>query len=105
MGKIILYRQNLSRKEYSQFPHLSKLPKMLQDDVILSYVTHLNTLRKHFTTRFEDLLNLQILPWIINPYNITAIEEGNVIMQEELFHQPKRGACDFRFTHFREYDF
>ena len=57
---------------------------MLQDDVILSYFTHLDALHKDFTKRFEDLLNLQIPQWIINPYNITAMEEANVVMQEEL---------------------
>ncbi|XP_049816406.1 uncharacterized protein LOC126263359 [Schistocerca nitens] len=57
---------------------------MIQDDDILLYVTHLDALHKDFTERFEDLLNLQIPQWIINPYNTTAIEETNVIMQEEL---------------------
>lgn len=84
VGKLILYKQNLGRKEYSQFSHLSKLPEMLQDDDILLYVTHLDALHKDFTERFEDVLNLQIPQWIINPYNTTAIEEANVIMQEEL---------------------
>ncbi|KFM67003.1 SCAN domain-containing protein 3, partial [Stegodyphus mimosarum] len=73
----------VGRKDYSQFPHLSKLPEMLQDDDILLYVTHLDALHKDFTERFEDLLNLQIPQWIINPYNTTAIEEANVITQEE----------------------
>ncbi|CAH2097818.1 unnamed protein product [Euphydryas editha] len=52
---------------------------MLQDDVIFSCVTYLNALHKDLTKRFEDLLNLQIPQWITNPYNITAMEEANVI--------------------------
>ncbi|CAH1109252.1 unnamed protein product [Psylliodes chrysocephalus] len=56
--------------------------KRLQDDVILSYITHLDPLHKDFTKRFDDLLNLQIPQWTINPYNITAMEETNMLMQE-----------------------
>ncbi|CAH1098521.1 unnamed protein product [Psylliodes chrysocephalus] len=51
---------------------------------VLSYVTHLDAFHKDFTERFEDLLNnLQIPQWIINPYNITAMEKSNMIMQEK----------------------
>ena len=84
VGKLILYKQNLSRKEFSQFPHLLKLSEMLQDDVILTYVTHLEELHRDLTTRFEDLLNMQIPQWIINPYSYTSLEEATVIIQEEL---------------------
>ncbi|CAH1101323.1 unnamed protein product [Psylliodes chrysocephalus] len=72
------------KEKYLQFSHLSILPEMLQDDVILSYMTHLEALHKNFTKRFENLLNLQTPQWIKNPYNTTAIEEANLIMQEEL---------------------
>ena len=55
----------------------------MMDDILL-YVTHLDALHKDFEERFEDILNLQIPQWIINPYDTTAIEEANLIMQEEL---------------------
>ncbi|KAJ8931825.1 hypothetical protein NQ314_015221 [Rhamnusium bicolor] len=35
-----------------------------------------------FETRFEDVLTMVILQWIINPYG--DIEETDVILQEEL---------------------
>lgn len=42
------------------------------------------------TKRFEDLLNLHIPQWIINQNNITAMDENNVIIQEEWI--TKRGS-------------
>ena len=88
MGKLIFYKQNLGRKQYSQFLHLSKLPEMLHDDDILLYVTHLDALHKDFEERFEDLLNLQIPQWIRNPYNTTAIADERRVN----YHQHRRRA-------------
>ena len=66
VGKLILYKQNLGRKQYLQFLHLSKLPEILYDEDILVYVTQLHALHKNFKERFEDLSYLQISQWIMN---------------------------------------
>ncbi|CAH1992036.1 unnamed protein product [Acanthoscelides obtectus] len=73
-------KQNIGRGEFSQFPNLSQTS--YQEDDVLTYVQHLNDLYSDFESRFEDILTMVILPWIINPYG--DIEETNVIIQEEL---------------------
>ncbi|XP_071044020.1 SCAN domain-containing protein 3-like [Parasteatoda tepidariorum] len=44
--------------------------------------SHLNTLHDDFKNRFEDILTMEIPPWIISPFDET--EETNVVLQEEL---------------------
>ncbi|GBP30179.1 hypothetical protein EVAR_94487_1 [Eumeta japonica] len=34
-------------------------------------------------SEFEDILSMEIPPWIINPFDVTEVE--NMILQEELF--------------------
>ena len=52
------------------------------DEDIQTYVQHLSTLHDNFKIRFEDILMMEIPPWIINPFDETEVE--NVILQEEL---------------------
>ncbi|CAH1995109.1 unnamed protein product [Acanthoscelides obtectus] len=73
-------KQNIGRGEFSQFPNLSETS--CQEDDVSTYVQHLNALYSDFKSRFEDILTMVILPWIMNPYG--DIEETNVIIQEEL---------------------
>ncbi|GBP98413.1 hypothetical protein EVAR_63477_1 [Eumeta japonica] len=52
------------------------------DEDIQTYVQHLIALHDDFKFRFEDILSMEIPPWIINPFDETEVE--NVILQEEL---------------------
>jgi len=52
------------------------------DEDIQTYVQHLIALHDDFKIRFEDILTMEIPPWIINPFDETEVE--NVILQEEL---------------------
>ncbi|CAH1962229.1 unnamed protein product [Acanthoscelides obtectus] len=81
LARVELMKQNIGRGEFSQFPNLSQTS--CQEDDFSTYVQHLNALYSDFESRFEDILNMVIPPWIIiNPYG--DIEETNVIIQEEL---------------------
>jgi hypothetical protein len=73
-------RQNIGRGEFSRFPNLANT--VYQEDEIFTYLQHLNDLHTDFEAIFEDILNMEIPLWIINPYK--DIEEQNVIIQEEL---------------------
>ena len=70
-----LMKQNIGRREFSQFSNVSLTN--VQDDDLLIYVQHLNVLHKDFKTRFEDILTMEIPQWIINPY--CRIEEVNTV--------------------------
>ncbi|XP_051782615.1 SCAN domain-containing protein 3-like [Erpetoichthys calabaricus] len=80
LARMNLMKQNIGRREFSQFPNLSMIN--IQDDDVLVYVQHLNVLHTDFKTRFEDVLTMEIPQWIINPYD--DIEESDVILQEKL---------------------
>ncbi|GBP51154.1 SCAN domain-containing protein 3 [Eumeta japonica] len=60
---------------------LSKDVECLDED-IQTYVQHLIALHDDFKVKFEDILSMEIPPWIINPFDETEVE--NVILQEEL---------------------
>ncbi|XP_067417820.1 SCAN domain-containing protein 3-like [Emydura macquarii macquarii] len=80
LARINLFKQNIGRREFSQFHNLSLTN--VQDDDILAYVQHLNALHSDFKTRFDDVLTMEIPHWVIDPYG--AIEESDIALQEEL---------------------
>ncbi|XP_025266439.1 SCAN domain-containing protein 3-like [Camponotus floridanus] len=80
LGKLKFMKQNISRREFSQFPNLSQVECF--DEDIQIYVQHLIALHDDFKIRFEDILTMEIPPWIINPFDETEVK--NVILQEEL---------------------
>lgn len=77
--KLSLYKENINKRQFYQFPNLSSVKP--EDDNLLIYCTHLEALRKDFITRFDDLLNLIIPDWIINPTINSEIQE--LSLQEE----------------------
>ncbi|KAL0838626.1 hypothetical protein ABMA28_016710 [Loxostege sticticalis] len=79
LGKLKLMKQNISRREFSQFPNLSQV---CIDEDIHTYSQHLSALHDDFKTRFEDILTMDIPGWIINPFEETEV--ANVVLQEEL---------------------
>lgn len=80
LGKLKFMKQNISRREFSQFSNLSQVECL--DEDIQTYVQHLIALHDDFKIRFEDILTMEIPPWIINPFDETEVE--NVILQDEL---------------------
>ncbi|XP_044572949.1 SCAN domain-containing protein 3-like [Drosophila ananassae] len=80
IGKLKFMKGNIGRREFSQFSNLSQVECL--DEDIQTYIQHLIALHGDFNTRFEDILSMEIPPWIINPFDETEVE--NVILQEEL---------------------
>jgi hypothetical protein len=80
LARIKIMKQNIGRYEFSQFPNLS--PEICQEDDVLIYVQHLDSLYSDFETRYEDILTLVIPQWIIDPFG--EIEEMDVTLQKEL---------------------
>ena len=73
-------KQNIGRREYSQFSNLQQSNS--QEHGVPIYVEHLNALYSDFQIRFEEILKMVIPQWIINPYD--DIEEEDVHLQEKL---------------------
>nr|XP_042904628.1 protein ZBED8-like [Parasteatoda tepidariorum] len=84
LKKLILWKQNFGRNEFSQFPILSDLKKNgeISSGDIQEYCQHLESFYMGFSNRFKDVLTLEVPQWVMNPY--VNIEAAEVHIQEEL---------------------
>ena len=78
-GKLKLFKQNIGRREYYQFPRLAELN--LTDDYLLAYCDISKSLREDMIKRFTDLLELEPPDWIIDPFSVD-IDEISLELQE-----------------------
>ena len=82
IDKLSLYKQNLSRREFSQFPTLKKKADSITDDTLLVYSEHLQSLHQDMLDGFGDLKELHIQPWILDPFSIDS-SSVDIDIQEE----------------------
>ena len=68
IGKLKLFKQNIGRREYYQFPRLAELN--LTEDDLLAFCEHLEVLKEDMIKRFTDLLELKPPDWIIDPFSV-----------------------------------
>ena len=81
IGKLTLFKLNIGRREFYQFPRLAELA--VSDDDLLAYCDNLAELKMDMTKRFTDLLELEIPDWIIDPFCV-HVETVSLSFQEEL---------------------
>ena len=79
IGRLKLFKPNIGRRGYYQFPRLAELK--LTDDDLLAYCKHLEVLKEDVIKRFRNLLALEPPNWIIDPFNISEVPLES---QEEL---------------------
>uniref|UniRef100_A0A5S6QMF9 Uncharacterized protein n=1 Tax=Trichuris muris TaxID=70415 RepID=A0A5S6QMF9_TRIMR len=80
--KLELYLHNLGRREFSQFPNLKAIAGILKDEDLLAYVSHLKQVSEDMKERFCYLLNLYIPSWILDPFEVPAVEAHPEIEEE-----------------------
>lgn len=80
VSKLALYKLNLGRRQFYQFQKLSSVET--NDDDILAYCQHLEALGEDFTNRFQDILNMNIPDWVLEPSS--NLETAELSLQEEL---------------------
>ena len=85
IGKLTLFKQNIGRREFYQFPHLAGLE--ISDDDLLAYCEHLEVLKADMIKRFTNLLELEPPHWLIDPFcvDVTTV---SLYLQEELIDMP-----------------
>lgn len=83
IDKLNLFRQNILRGELCMFPELETLKDNLHSEDLEYYGEHLKLLNKDMTTRFHDVLSMQVETWMIDPF-IGSINEVHTEYQEEL---------------------
>lgn len=93
VSKLLLYKRNLGRGEFYQFPNLSLMEK--RDDDVLIYCQHLEGLHNDFNTRFKDILTMKIPDWVLDPFS--SAEESELQLQEELIELSTNEELKFKF--------
>ncbi|KAF2360367.1 hypothetical protein FHG87_008875 [Trinorchestia longiramus] len=89
IDKLTLFRNNIGRQNFSQFPNLSELEneefgKSVHDDDILIYSNHLNSLHEDLNRRYQDLVYMEVPDWLLNPFTDAWKSDNNSAIQEEL---------------------
>jgi hypothetical protein len=80
VSKLALYKQNLGQRQFYQFPNLSSVET--NDDDILVFCQHLEALKEDFKTRFQNVLNMIIPDWVLEPFS--NLQTAELSLQEEL---------------------
>ncbi|KFD48897.1 hypothetical protein M513_10260 [Trichuris suis] len=98
VSKLLIYKRNLGRGEFCQFPLLAALKKNAEvaDDDILVYCHHLEMLRADFVKRFSDILSMKIPGWVVDPF--CNVEEPETELQEELAELQNNEELKPKFT-------
>ena len=83
--KLEVFKQNIGRRECSQFPnmHFTALAQHFSDIDLQVYCSHLDSSRKDFESRFKDLVELVIPEWLQSPF-LCAAEEQVIDVLENL---------------------
>ncbi|KAG0441370.1 Zinc finger BED domain-containing protein 5 [Dictyocoela muelleri] len=81
--KIEVYSINIRRHNFNQFNSLNSISNELSSINIQNYLEHLEQLRVDMKLRFDDLLNLVIPKWIIDPFTFN-VENVDVLLQVTL---------------------
>ncbi|KAK9703847.1 hypothetical protein QE152_g29128 [Popillia japonica] len=95
IDKLALLRSNILRKELYQFPEINQMTETPTDEDLLRYGAHLQQLNEDFTSRFQDLIELDVTAWITDTFGV-VLEDVDVKLQEELveLHSDKRNRLD-----------
>lgn len=84
--KLALYKRNLARRSYEQFPMLAEIICVSggqpNDEELMIFTDHLEKLIADMKIRFADLCNLVIPPWVISINSIDPTDFHEDIQEE-----------------------
>ena len=87
-NRLVLYQQNLARREFFQFSSLQQLDtsdKGSSDVDVEMYSKHIKELHEDMEVRFLDVFQMKIPDWIIYPFN--DISEQGILAEEFITFQ------------------
>ena len=98
MTKLELYKRNFGRGEFYQFPNLASVEQTEED--ILIYCDHLEALNGDFNGRFQDIINMKIHDWVLDPFsNSEELQSGLPLqLQEELIELTTNEEIKLKFV-------
>ena len=84
-NKLTLYQWNLARRDYFQFASLQQLDlgccSAINNAEIDAYSKHLQELKADMEVRFQDVFQLEVPDWIIDPF-CDIISENGILEQK-----------------------
>jgi len=94
--KLKLFKNNISRRNFTHFPYLDLVHSELNDNDICVYCEHIAQLQGDMKIRFDDIIAMQIPDWIINPFD-TNINNVDSELQESLIELQNDHSAQIRF--------
>ena len=82
INRLTLYKQNLCRREFYQFPNLQAVPDVT-DDQLRVYASHIESIKEDMLIRFKDLRELNVPDWVVDPFT-ADLEKVEIEIQEVL---------------------
>ncbi|KRX69360.1 hypothetical protein T06_8872 [Trichinella sp. T6] len=84
ISELAMFKRNLGGREFYQFPSVAALRENgeVHDDDIQIYCDHLDVLQKDMQERFQDILKMKILNWVIDLFSNS--NEIEMELKEEL---------------------
>lgn len=67
VAKLLLYERNIGKREFNNFPNLAAA-SFIYDDFV-AYCQHLENLHIDFKDRFQNILNMDIPDWVLEPFS------------------------------------
>ncbi|XP_026471713.1 SCAN domain-containing protein 3-like [Ctenocephalides felis] len=92
IAKLLLHKKNIGRREFHNFPNLS----VSCNEDLLVYCQHLENLHENFIERFQDILNLEIPGWVLDPFS-NANVEASAQLEEELIELTTNEELKIKF--------
>ena len=86
--KLSFFRENIGLWNLSRFPSLklqtNNTDTSVVDDNLLIYCDHLKSLQEDMIERYQDLINMEVPDWVLNPFTHVCESDINLVIQEEL---------------------
>ncbi|KAK2706994.1 hypothetical protein QYM36_014874 [Artemia franciscana] len=83
LRKLQLYKNNIRRRAFEQFPCLACVSSDLQDEDLALYGEYLENIHEDVQTRVGDLLGMDISIWVSIPFEVN-VAEIDISLQEPL---------------------
>lgn len=97
VAKLLLYKINIGRREFNNFPNLGAASFINVDLVV--YCQHLENLHNDFKERFQDILNMDVPDRVLDPFsNVNTAESSQ--LEEQLLELTTNEEIKFIFKNF-----
>ncbi|XP_068225571.1 SCAN domain-containing protein 3-like [Palaemon carinicauda] len=99
LRKLQLYKNNIRRRTFEQFPCLASVSNYLKDDDLALYVEYMENMHKDMQIRFSDLLIMVIPTWVSIPFEVNVAdidislqEPITELQSDEIIHAKLKGG-------------